>query len=382
MLPRMTIATLCLSFFLPLASARAADLFEAINLLPEPYRPAAVRQLAIAEDNQPQLIEAITRLKPEHRAAIGFLIEHMPERDLTTLTADFLVENIELAYQARNEVPWGADLPEELFFEYVLPYANVNEQRDNWRKTFYEKFIDIAKTCQTPGEALVRLNVEAFKAYGVAYHPTKRPKPDMSPFETMEAKYASCTGLSIMLIDVCRAVCIPARFVGTPSWTQTRGNHSWVEGWDRQWNYIGACEGGGLNSGWFVGNAAAADNNSVIHRIYAASYKQTNTHFPLVWKIRSTEVPAHNVTPFYTHRRPVTFRLTEGDANEPLTATVTVYHNGVIVAHGSIGSDAKPFLIAAGETYTVKVAADEFHTTQTIAVPEDEAPLVTIQRKG
>ncbi len=360
-------------------AVRASDMIEAVNLLPETYRPAAVRQLAIAEDNQPQLIEAIRRLKPEHRAAIGFLIEHMPEHDLKALTADFLVENVELAYQARAEVSWGKDLPDELFFEYVLPYANVNERRDNWRRQFYEQFIGVAKECKTPGEAMVRLNAEAFKFYGVSYHPTKRPKPDQSPFETIEAKYASCTGLSIMLIDICRAVCVPARFVGTPSWTQTRGNHSWVEGFDRQWNYIGACEGGGLNSGWFVGNAAAADPDHPMHRIYAASYKQTNMHFPLVWKMRSTEVPAHNITHFYTQRRPVKFTFL-GEGDQPIDAVITVYHDGAIAAHGAISAEAEPFLIAGGQTYTVTIQAGSERIQQKVTVPNDEQPVVVLRK--
>ncbi|MEE9394119.1 MAG: hypothetical protein V3W41_16595 [Planctomycetota bacterium] len=41
----------------------------------------------------------------------------------------------------------------------------------------------------------------------------------------MAAGTASCIGLSIMLIDAC-AVGVPARFVGTPLWSDGSGNHS------------------------------------------------------------------------------------------------------------------------------------------------------------
>ena len=45
----------------------------------------------------------------------------------------------------------------------------------------------------------------------------------------MRQGMASCTGLSILLVDALRSVGIPARFAGTASWHDDRGNHSWTE---------------------------------------------------------------------------------------------------------------------------------------------------------
>ena len=42
----------------------------------------------------------------------------------------------------RAKARWGKDLPESMFRQYVLPYANVNERRDDfgaWK--FWEPFI-------------------------------------------------------------------------------------------------------------------------------------------------------------------------------------------------------------------------------------------------
>src|SRR5205085_2167559 len=146
-----------------------------------------------------------------------------------------------------------------------------------------DKFLAIVKNCKSPAEAAMALNKQVFPKLNVKYHPTKRPKPDQSPYESTAAGYASCTGLSIMLADACRAFCIPARAVGT-QWTKTAGNHTWIEVWDRQWNYVGACEPGPLNHTWFSGNAAQADPIQPEHRIFAASYARTGQYFPLVWK--------------------------------------------------------------------------------------------------
>ena len=48
-----------------------------------------------------------------------------------------------------------------------------------------------------------------------------------------------------MVIDACRAVGVPARFVGTPLWADKSGNHSWVEVWDKGWHFTGAAEPAG-----------------------------------------------------------------------------------------------------------------------------------------
>ena len=144
---------------------------------------------------------------------MAFLIANMPEADLLALKADFLLTNTELAYKARAEVPWGKDIPEELFLNNVLPYANVDEKRDAWRKEFYELCLPIVKGCKSPTEATMKLNTELFPKLKVRYS-TERKAPNQSPKESIDQGKASCTGLSIVLSDACRSVCIPARLVG------------------------------------------------------------------------------------------------------------------------------------------------------------------------
>jgi len=55
--------------------------------------------------------------------AARFLVDHMPQSDRETLTTPFLEENLDLAFRARAEFPWGAGVPEEVFLNDVLRYA-------------------------------------------------------------------------------------------------------------------------------------------------------------------------------------------------------------------------------------------------------------------
>ena len=120
-----------------------------------------------------------------------------------------------LAYRARDEAPWKRELPEEIFLNDVLPYASMNERRDNWRKDFYDRVKPLIEGADSPGQAAALINKKFFPLVKVRYS-TKRPKADQSPYESIEAGLASCTGLSILLVDACRAVGVPARFAGTP----------------------------------------------------------------------------------------------------------------------------------------------------------------------
>lgn len=242
--------------------------------------------------------------KAKHGAAgegaARFLVEHMPARDRVSLPAEFLTANLDLALRARAEFPWAAAVPEDIFRNDVLPYAVFDEPRDEWRTDFYEKSRVIVRDAKTASEAAQLLNRQIFNLVKVHYN-TGRKRPNQSPKESIALGKATCTGLSIILVDACRAVGIPARAVGTPLWTNERGNHTWVEIWDGDWHFAGADEPdpAGLDHGWFVGDAAQARADVPRYAIYATSWKRDGLAFPMVWANGSKEVAAVNVTARY-----------------------------------------------------------------------------------
>jgi len=85
--------------------------------------------------------EALARVPAAQREGMEFLIANIPEPDRASLDAEFLLEDVEYAYRALAEVPWGRRIPKPIFLNYILPYANVNERRDRWRKDFHDRFL-------------------------------------------------------------------------------------------------------------------------------------------------------------------------------------------------------------------------------------------------
>ncbi len=325
---------------------------------------AVEKQLAKAKGNRAELEKALAGVPKDERAGMEFLVANMPDADLATLKADFLIENHALAYKARKQFPWAKDLPEETFLNNVLPYANVDETRDPWRKDLYEKCVPLVKDCKTASDVAQTLNKELFPLLKLKYAPQRRA-PNLSPLESIRQGNASCTGLSIVLSDACRAVGVPTRLVGTPNWSDKRGNHTWIEIWDKKWRFTGACEPDplGLDRGWFVGDAAKARKDDPEHAIYAASFKKTDTPFPLVWARDKKTVPGENVTDRYAKAETKeTFRLSIRvlDAKGKRTSvTVRVTgptkHEGTSKGESADLNDFLSFELKPGMDYVVTV---------------------------
>ena len=256
----------------------------------------------LAGKNRTEIEQAVKQAPKEHRAAVEFLIQNMRQKDLQSLSADFLLDNVRVAYEARAAAPWASQVSDDLFFKDILPYANVDEKRENWRGKLREICWPIVKDCKTTGEAAQELNKQLFKKVKVKYS-TKRKKANQSPSESMDSGLASCTGLSILLVDACRSVHVPARLIGIPRWSNKRGNHTWVEVWDNgDWHFTGAAEYNkdGLDRAWFQRDASLADKTKRMNSIYAISFTRTDTVFPIVWSVgRDNASYAINVTDRY-----------------------------------------------------------------------------------
>ncbi len=319
--------------------------------------PQVAEALGRAGANQPELIKALEQVDEAQRPGLHFLVANLPDRDLLTIKADYLLENTRLAYEARQSAPWSAQIPEPLFLQYILPFAHLNERRDNWRRDFYDRFREKAWQFRDPVEAAFWLTTTINDALNVHYHAHKRPKSDQSPYESIAAEYASCSGLSILLADACRAVGIPARLVGVPQWLGDGGNHTWVEIWGgppddadgpvvREWRYVGDTASDPRADHW-VHEACRknTDVNQPRYSVYAVPFRRTDRHFPLAWDAEIKYVPGLNVTRFYTQLTDVDVVIPGGGPGD-----VQVFWAGelLLTAHGH---DRLSLRLARGETY-------------------------------
>lgn len=278
----------------------------------ERYNPAndTALQEVIANSSRAAELEALmAEIPAEHHKEMAFLLKNMPDFDREEMDLNLLRENVEYAHLAREKYSWAKRLPEDVYLYDVLPYHVVDEVRDSWRKELYEMFAPAVDTCTTMYDAVCAVNANIPRLTGVDYN-TKREKTNQSPRESMRQGMASCTGLAILLVDAYRAVGIPARFAGTASWHDNRGNHSWTEVWlDGEWRVTEYYFPSKLDHLWFMADASKANAEDRTYAIYATRFGKANDWFPMVWadgdvEGRSVEelpkwVGAENVTKHY-----------------------------------------------------------------------------------
>ena len=190
----------------------------------------------VVKDNG--FFEVFNTLSGSRLQAMQFLYAYMPLPDIADYSAEYHLENVDYALKARNEMPWGKQVPVREFMHFVLPVRVNNENLDSSRPAFYKELKERVQNL-TMREAVLEVNHWCHEK--VTYTPSDIRTS--SPLATVRTAYGRCGEESTFTVAALRAVGIPARQVYTPRWAHTDNNHAWVEAWvDGKWHFLGACE--------------------------------------------------------------------------------------------------------------------------------------------
>ena len=187
--------------------------------------------------------------------ALQFLYRYMPLADVTDYSVDFHLQNVRATFAAREQMPWGNNVPELLFNHFVLPLRVNNEALDMSRPVFFE---ELKQRVKGMGMEEAILEVNHWCHEHVTYQPSDART--LSPLACMKTAIGRCGEESTFTVAALRSIGIPARQVYTPRWAHTDDNHAWVEAWaDGKWHFLGACEPEAvLDLGWFNAPASRA----------------------------------------------------------------------------------------------------------------------------
>jgi Transglutaminase-like superfamily len=246
---------------------------------------------------------------------------------------------IQYAIQAKQEFASYTDaIPKDIWNEYVLNYANLNEARTNIRQLLWNKVIaplflsaknDTATTPmstvvngstsstssstsimgtrpQTISESVRLLNTHGWTMLGDLVFVSSQTPAIFDPMSVIAFGYASCTGFAILFVQILRTAGVPARVAGTAAWNnnRTKGNHNWVEvyGDDGKWHFLEPSPGQNSVDSlerepctrWFC--QPSLMNHT---RVYAAALEKREHFFPLAWEWDCQDVPAIDRTAYY-----------------------------------------------------------------------------------
>lgn len=215
----------------------------------------------------------------------------------------------------KSSYSWAADVSKEMFMEYVLPYAILNEARTNWKPWFQEVVQGILEATgddldkYTVADVVTAVNAGLWSgALGktIVFESNQTPLI-YDPMSVAVFGYASCTGVSIAFVDALRSIGVPCRVSGTPAWNDVRsnGNHNWIEVWNSDleaWQFLEAAPAGGGETldnpcdKWFCNPSHMANGT----KFYSARWKQSSTvRYPMAWDLTNREIPGDDMTEFY-----------------------------------------------------------------------------------
>ena len=160
-------------------------------------------------------------LSAQERGAMKFLYSSMSSADLGDYDGEFFLQNVRKSLQAREEMAWGKEVPEDLFRHFVLPVRVNNEHLDEFRMMYYDELAQRVKGLSLHDAAL---EVNHWCHEKATYTPSD--SRTSSPIATIINGEGRCGEESTLTVSAMRTVGIPARQVYTPRWAHTDSNHA------------------------------------------------------------------------------------------------------------------------------------------------------------
>ncbi|MDR1122171.1 MAG: hypothetical protein LBM08_14855 [Dysgonamonadaceae bacterium] len=162
--------------------------------------------------------------------------EPIVQEDINCITAEYLINNIELAFKVWRERPWGKQIPFDAFCEEILPYRVGVEPLENWREKALVSFADLDTVLNKPETT----SVEACSIINKLL-PRFRIDNDFPPMnfsQLMASAKGTCDGMAALAVFSMRALGIPVTSDFTPHWINRSTGHIWNTVRDSMGNHI------------------------------------------------------------------------------------------------------------------------------------------------
>lgn len=236
-------------------------------MLSDKFREYSLRKYAARRDCiAKSTADKISAYTGDMRTALEYLYGTLPLDDVRFTPFEWMEEACAAALATRAANQYGADIPEDIFAQYVLCPRVNNERAQRHRRFFAEK---LKARIQGKSIADAALSVNLWCCEQVTYHSSDDRTE--GPITAYLSGIGRCGEESAFAVCALRSVGIPARQVYSPWWSHCDDNHAWVEVYTGDgWHYMGACEPEyELDRGWFM---AASRRAMLVHSRAFSSY--------------------------------------------------------------------------------------------------------------
>lgn len=159
----------------------------------------------------------------------NFMHKAKTQYDIETITANYLISNIESAFESWNN-PWAKDVGFDLFCKYVLPYRIGEEPISNWRdrfKSLYDYPTEQLFGCQDNRFYKLGIYSELRKKLSISIYTPRYLRPEIPLDMLPEMHVGNCKDAACFSTAQLRSLGIPATIDFVPQWANRSMGHSW-----------------------------------------------------------------------------------------------------------------------------------------------------------
>ncbi|WP_455673575.1 hypothetical protein [Phocaeicola sp.] len=148
--------------------------------------------------------------------------------DSQIITAKYLIENIDLAFDIWKRRPWAKHYSFDDFCQYILPYRISDEPLESWRKIYYDHYAatidstyrgnDIVEIAQAANELFLKDKFDWNTHFTL---------PHLGPLFLLKHHVGGCRESCDFTLYLFRALGIPTAIDSYLISPQTNGQHSW-----------------------------------------------------------------------------------------------------------------------------------------------------------
>ncbi|ADV42755.1 hypothetical protein [Bacteroides helcogenes] len=256
----------------------------------------------------------------------GHFVQKKTLPDVQCITADYLIENIDLAFEARKRYPWCAQLSFSEFCRKVLPYRIGQEPLDRWRSKYFKQYRQLADSLAAHKvqmeDVVFWINKLSNKKY---IHEMSCYSGNMSVDVIEHYGGGTCTDLALNAVQVMRSIGIPLNLDIIPYHGKVNGGHAYNSFIDSKgrFTYFSPYERRPERKKWIA---------PLVQRV---NYEYNQMNIPQrQWNKLLTSPTLENVTSQYFHvtdiKVPATYLATFNRGHFNIIAQSTV-HNGETV---------------------------------------------------
>lgn len=179
------------------------------------------------------ILDSITEVKIDSlEAYYGKITYDKLEKkyDIFSLKSDFLIKNIDLAFEVWKTKPWAKHITFNQFCEYILPYRGLNEPMQDWRPFLYNKYKFLADSLKNPKDPKEITHKICDYIYRDWKHLDNFSKASYLPgiIDIDHYKAGICEHHYLYLTTLLRSFGIAVAMENTPQWRNYPGAHSWL----------------------------------------------------------------------------------------------------------------------------------------------------------